>query len=149
MNIRQKLIQFVDFVLTEKKDDGDLKNLIQKLDELPLLVYAEKFEFDECDYDESPDNDYREIRKVIEFKFPELDFYESIEHSEDIDASKKICLRDAFDDLTDIVIDLIEVEWRFENTSEADALWYLETSYRSHWGSHLRELQLYLHNQHY
>lgn len=51
------------------------------------------------------------------------------------------------DDISDIVLDLKEVLWYFENTSKDNALWYFENSYKSHWGRHLRELQLYLHDK--
>jgi hypothetical protein len=36
------------------------------------------------------------------------------------------------------------VLWRWENTSQSDALWHLEFSYRTHWRAHLRGVQWYL-----
>jgi hypothetical protein len=48
-------------------------------------------------------------------------------------------------DIVDILLDLKGVLWRFQNTSADDALWELTRSFKSHWGRHLRELQLYLH----
>ncbi|WP_339075422.1 DUF5063 domain-containing protein [Teredinibacter turnerae] len=149
MSIRAKITEFVGFVLSDKRSEDDLKNLIRKLDELSLLVYAVEFEFDPEEYDDPPRKDYREIRKTIELKFPELGFYDSAEYTEELESTGKIYVGDAIDDLTDIVGDLLEIEWYFENSSEADALWHLETSYRGHWGNHLRGLQLYLYRQHY
>lgn len=114
-----------------------------------MLVYAAEFGFDPEEYDDPPQNDYREIRKTVESKFPELGFYDPAEYTEELGSVGKICVGDAIDGLTDVVGDLLEIEWYFENTSEADALWHLETSYRDHCGNHLRELQLYLYRQHY
>ena len=65
---------------------------------------------------------------------------DSIENSD-------IIVGDAIDDICDIVGDLQEVLWCFENTSENDALWHYEINFRSHWGRHLRDLQLYLHDK--
>ena len=52
---------------------------------------------------------------------------------------------DALDDVADIAHDLKEVLGRWESTSEADAIWYLRMGFETHWGKHLRSLQLYLH----
>jgi hypothetical protein len=43
--------------------------------------------------------------------------------------------------LTDISIDLKEVQWKWENTSIDDAPWCFENGYITHWGWHLRSLQ--------
>ena len=149
MHIREKLSEFISFVLSDKRSENDLSLLIRKLDELPILVDSIPYEFDENDYPSAPHSEHREIRSRVESKFPELGVYHSASYDEDLNSNETVVVGDAVDDITDIVGDLIEIEWYFENTSDADALWHLETSYRSHWGNHLREVQLYLYRQHY
>jgi hypothetical protein len=149
MDMLKKIKEFTSFILTDDKKDNDLEMLIRKLDELPLLVYAVDFEFDGNDYPDPPENIYSEIRSKVVAKFPELGMYESTCFDESIERKERLTVGDAIDDITDIVGDLLEIEWYFENTTEANAMWHLETSYRSHWGNHLREVQLYLYRQHY
>jgi hypothetical protein len=62
-----------------------------------------------------------------------------------INIEQSITAGDAIDDLADIVQDLEEVIWRFENVGSEDGLWHFKSLYRMHWGRHLRELSLYLH----
>ncbi len=52
---------------------------------------------------------------------------------------------DAIDDLTDIALDLSAVAWLWEHAGESDALWEFHRSFETHWGSHLRALQVYVH----
>jgi hypothetical protein len=56
---------------------------------------------------------------------------------------------DAIEDIADIVGDLKEVLWCFKHTSENDALWNFHNYFKIHWGRHLRDLQLYLHDHRY
>lgn len=51
----------------------------------------------------------------------------------------------AVEDLSELIDDMEEFQWRFNNTSEADALFYYELGFMSHWGYHLRSLQKSLH----
>lgn len=149
MDILDKIKKFTSYALDGERNDGDIRKLIEALDELPFLVYACQFEFDGTDYPDPPSRNYQEIRSAIEIKFPELGFYKTAGYDDDFECTDDILVGDAIDDVTDIVGDLLEIEWYFANTSEADALWHLETSYRGHWGNHLREVQLYLYRQHY
>ncbi|WP_018276266.1 hypothetical protein WKI13_11525 [Teredinibacter turnerae] len=83
MSIRAKISEFVGFVLSDKRSEDDLKNIIRKLYDLSLLVYAVEFEFDPEEYDDPPQKDYREIRKTVESKFPELGFYDNAEYTKE------------------------------------------------------------------
>jgi hypothetical protein len=60
---------------------------------------------------------------------------------------KEALVGDAIDDIADIVRDLQEVIWRAEHQSENDARWYFRNLFWIHWGRHLRELSLYLHDR--
>ncbi|MBO2638288.1 DUF5063 domain-containing protein [Shewanella algae] len=146
MNIEASIKEFVDFVLVESGEEGDLGLLLGHLDKLPIIVSSAKFTFDEKEYGDAPNNDYKTIRSKVESRFPKIGYYNTVlEISENLE-STKIAVGDAVDDLADILGDLVDVLWYFENTSEDDALWHLEQSYISHWGLHLRNLQLYLHD---
>lgn len=59
-------------------------------------------------------------------------------------SNEEVVVADAVDDLADVIIELRDVEWRFEHTSEADALWTLENGFRTHWAAHARWLQVSL-----
>jgi hypothetical protein len=51
---------------------------------------------------------------------------------------------DSIDDLSDIIKDLLEVSWYFENSTITVALERLYFSYTTHFGKHLIDLQRYL-----
>lgn len=118
MNIREKINQFTSFTLEGDRKDGDIRKLIEALDELPFLVYASDFEFDGTDYPDAPTRDYQTIRSAIERKFPELGYYKTADYDDNLECTGNILIGDAIDDITDIVGDLLEVEWYFANTSE-------------------------------
>ena len=127
-------------------EESSTDTLIAALDKLAMSLHELVIEFDESEYEEPPDLNYADIRTVVEKKFPELGLYNTAEHvSIDIGDSKLI-VGEAVDDLADIIGDMLEVSWRFENTSEMDAMWHFENSFTLHWGRHLRDLQHYLFN---
>ena len=147
MTIQELVKEFVVLVLERENELKDLSALIIALDKLACSLNDVSYEFDETDYPEVPENDYQVIRKIVEKRFPTLGYYNtSRDVSEHLETSE-IIIGDAVDDISDIVGDLLDVLWCFENTSKNDALWHFENSFRSHWGRHLRELQLYLHDK--
>jgi hypothetical protein len=48
-------------------------------------------------------------------------------------------------DLAELADDMEAIHWRFQHTSEADALFHYQLGFYSHWGHHLRSLQMALH----
>lgn len=148
MKIREKIRKFTSSVLDGQRRDGGIKALIEKLDELPILVYFVNFGFDMVEYPDPPARDYAELRRLIKAKFPTMGFYNTVDDDGNSECACQIVVGDAIDDLVDIIGDLLDVEWFFANTSEADAFWHFENSYQSHWGRHLRELQLHLYKRH-
>ena len=112
------------------------------LDRLALAYHAAP----ECapsSDEEEPPADCVETRRSIQCKFPHLGLYPWIHPLDAVDGT--LGMGDALDDLTDIVLDLRNVAWRWENTSPADATWYFKLSYSTHWGRHLANLRSYLH----
>lgn len=51
---------------------------------------------------------------------------------------------DATDDLTDIILDLLQIKWRIENNSPNDGLWYFQLIFASHTQQHIIDLLNYL-----
>ncbi len=146
MTIKTTINNFIQYVLGSNQAEQDLSVLITHLDKLALLAGQVTYQFDETDYPESPDNNYAQMRTIVESRFPTLGFYNTCEDVSEKIGETSILVGDAIDDIVDILGDLKEVSWCFDNTSENDALWHFENSYRSHWGWHLRELQGYLHD---
>ena len=147
MDIETTIREFLAFVLEGEKEVNDLGEFMTRLDKLAYVSGCIEAKFDEREYPDPPENEYREIRKIVEKRFPNLGYYNSPENICEKIPSSQMVLGDGIDDISDIVGDLKDALWYFENTSKANALWHTQESFRSHWGRHLRELQLYLHDQ--
>jgi len=147
MNIEQSVKRFLDFCLHEKSESYDLGDLIHELDLLVLSTYQSKFEYDDNDYPEPPNKNYAALRELVSKRFPELGFYQTVDPEISDEKESKVLTGDAVDDLVDIIGDVQDIRWYLENTTINNAKWHFEFSYRSHWGLHLRELQLFLHRQ--
>ncbi len=143
MSIEKEVNEFISFIF--KKDEiNDIDELIVQLDKLAVSLARVEYQFDEKDYPDSPRMEHDEIRKQVEKRFPSLGYYNTVFEVLEVGESVSPITGDAIDDISDITQDLMEVSWCFQNTSENDALWHLENSYSTHWGRHLRNLQLYL-----
>ncbi len=147
MEIQKTIKEFLSFVLKEKQDEDDHSKLISLLDKLALLNSNISYNFDETDYPDAPEKDYKLIREKVEKRFPNFGNYNTVDYLSDKIGNSKILVGDAIDDLSDIVCDLQVIIWCFENTSKDDALWNYKDSFITHWGRHLRDLQLYLHDK--
>lgn len=118
-------------VLTEEATltTADHGKLIALLDELAWLAHTIEFAFDETEYDDPPEPNLHRSVEIARVWVPA-----GIEENVI-----------AVDDLSGILDDLSEIRWRFDHTSEADALFYFQLGFQSHWGHHLRSLQKILH----
>ncbi len=85
---------------------------------------------------------YSVIRARFSTAFPHLGFYEAI--TELSNPNAEATTGDALDDLADIAVDLQDVLDR-ARVNVDDALWHFRFGFETHWGAHLRWLQLYLH----
>lgn len=147
MNIKTAIENYLVVLTPNKDEEADrIQKLIMSLDELALVSHKVDYTLDERNYSEPPEKDYKATRESIGKLFPTLGYYNvALDISEKIEQSS-LSVGDAIDDIVDIAGDLNEVRWRFENTSEDDALFHFQLLFRSHWGMHLRSLQLYLHD---
>ena len=134
---------------TSQSESDSIDALIAALDGLAVSIHAVRFESDETDYPEPPTQDHKATWQRVAARFPKFGYYNSpLDISEKI-AETTLAVGDAVGDVAEIYDDLQEVLWRFENTSQADALFHFQLGFRTHWGRHLRELQLYAHDLHW
>ena len=145
--IRNAVVDVLDLIENERRDAEDnVTSLEHALDKLALARHYLRYKFDEGDYPDPPGKNYDKVREIVNQRFPGFGFYNVVLDVAENLTKTKMVVGDAIDDLTDIVIELYNVIWCWENTSEADALWRFETMYKIHWGEHLRKLQLYIHD---
>lgn len=147
MNIKAAIENYLAVITSNEGEETDrIQKLILSLDGLALASHTVDYTFDERDYPEPPEKDYKIARESIGKLFPSLGYYNvALDISDKIEQSS-LSVGDAIDDIVDIAGDLKEVLWRYENTSEDDALFHFQLLFRSHWGMHLRSLQFYLHD---
>jgi len=123
----------------------DKEKLLEKnLVKIYSLYFEIEFKFDETDYTEFDKTEYADIRKNIASNFKDFGFYKTIFDIINIDNLKDNEIGDALDDLTDIIIDLLEIKWRIENNSLADGLWFFELTFYSHTQQHILDLLNYM-----
>ena len=115
--------------LTETDNDKLLeRNLIKIYD----LYFKIEYKFDERDFPDCEKTTYSKIRQNVTSNFKDFGLYKTMLDISDIDNSSENEIGDALDDLTDIIIDLLEIKGRTENNSLADGLWFFELTFYSH-----------------
>ena len=136
--------EFLRFVDTAPSDPAERDQRLQMhLDTLAHCQHFVEFTFDGREHPDPPDLSSG-LRDHLVRLFPDFGCYNTPE-GVTIDVGESPCaVGDAIDDLHDIVSELREVEWRWSNTSPADALFHFEFTYGSHWQHHLRWLQVYI-----
>lgn len=138
---------FLTFVETPPAEERSrLEALAEALDRL-ALAYHRTPDLSDPDAADMPDDAKESDRQFVTMttgNFRDLGAYAWVAPEEPFDTATP-GLGVAWDDLADIVSDLREVLWCWENTSEADAAWRFRFLYQVHWGRHLHSLRSYLH----
>jgi len=120
---------------------ADKENLLeQHLVKIYSLYFNVEYEFDETEYPSFDKSQLPNIRKNVESNFKDFGFYATILDINDIGSSQNSAIGDAIDDLSDIIIDLLEVKWRIENNSLDDGLWYFQLIFYGHTQQHILDL---------
>jgi len=146
LSIRKAIDAYIRLIETpDLAADSRLEELPATLDRLAAAVHEAKYPLDEVDYPDAPSLDYKPVRSLAARHFPELGYYNVVHPVTQRVADASNLVGDGIDDITDILLDLKAIVWRWEHTSVDDALWNFTTSYRQHWGMHMRSLQYYLH----
>ena len=137
--------RITEFGINDKVESENKELDIQKLlVELYSAYLNLKADFDDGDYEEVPAFDYDSIKKNVEANFPNFGWYHSVWDSHKIIPDADLVTGDAIDDLTDIIKDLLEVKWCFENTTDKNANWHLFNLMRVHSEQHLVNFLKYL-----
>ncbi|GAA3930856.1 hypothetical protein [Hymenobacter algoricola] len=119
----------------------DKEKLLEKdLVKIYNLYFDIKYKFDETAFPDFDKTEYSDIRQNVTSHFKDFGFYKTILDINDIDNTKDSGIGDAIDDLTDIILDLLEIKWRIENNSLADGLWFFELTFYSHTQQHILDL---------
>jgi len=126
---------------TPEQDERILERL---LDAIAAARHAVAYTFDAGEHPEPPEWPYEERRALVAQRFPRYGHYNVASPVSERVGDGNCNVGDALDDIADIAGELADVEWCWEHTSEADALWRFENGFQFHWGQHLRELQSYL-----
>jgi len=130
------------------KPNVESENKTDEIQKLLVGLYSEylnlETDFDNSEFDEEPDFDYTQIKKNVESNFPEFGRYHSVWESHNIVEDADLTTGDAIDDLSDIIKDMLEIKWQFENTSQKYAEWCFKDIMRIHSEQHLVNILKYL-----
>ena len=145
----KRLLQLIDDIskwgtINHPKLNTNVTLLEKQLVDLYQIVLNLDLEEEEKLYPRPKKIDYKEIRQKVSHNFPSFGFYHSVLNPLNIIEKAELGLEDAVDDLTDIILDLLEINWRFENNSKEDALWHLKFMFNAHFKDHLLNLLKYL-----
>jgi hypothetical protein len=143
-DIYNAVIEYLALIEIGKSNaEENLQTLEMVLDKLALAYHYSEHQFDEADYPDALEAQ-KKWHKLASQRFPDFGYYNMpISITQRIGESEW-GMGDAIDDLGDIAKDLQEVAWCWQNTSIEDALWHFRFGFESHWGEHLRFLQLYI-----
>ena len=137
--------EIVKYGLQPNLSVNDKEKLLEtELVKIYSLYFDIKFDFDQTDYSEFDNSQLPEIRQNVLSNFKTFGFYKTILDINDLVNLTDNAIGDAIDDLSDIIIDLIEIKWRIENNSLADGLWFFELTFYSHTQQHILDLLNYM-----
>ncbi|NRR91791.1 DUF5063 domain-containing protein [Winogradskyella undariae] len=144
-NLEKLINRITEFGLNDKVQSANKELEIQQL---LIGIYSEYLnldvEFDDEDFEGDPTFDYDSIKKNIEANFPDIGWYHSVFESHLIIPDAYLVTGDAIDDLSDIIKDMLEIKWQFENASEKYAKWCFKDLMQNHSEQHLVDFLKYL-----
>lgn len=146
----QTINQIVKFGLEQNIEiSKDERNLLleKSLISIYSLYFEIQYEYDNTDFEEYHGIKYVDVRKNIESNFPDFGYYTIALDLMDINNKDNMAIGDAIDDLSDIILDLLQIKWRMENNSKNNGLWYFELIFSGHTQQHIIDLLNYLKEQ--
>ncbi len=124
--------------------DVEVENREKNLEINLVKLYAKYCEIeyneDNTEYPAFDKSNLSNIRSNVINNFPEFGLYHNLHDFHKFEQKADLTLGDAVDDLTDIILDLLEIKWRKENNSENDAWWFFELIFYGHTQQHLIDL---------
>lgn len=144
-NILKLINRITEFGLNDKVQSENKELEIQKL---LVGLYSEylnlEAEFDDGNFEEEPSFDYDSVKKNVQANFPDFGWYHSVWECHKIVPNADLVTGDAIDDVTDIIKDLLQVKWCFQNTSEKNAKWHFYNIMRIHSEQHIVNFLKYI-----
>ncbi len=147
----QYLIQTIDAIikygqyekLSIENPIGDLRRYLVKI---YALFFDVETDFENIEYPDFVDREKytKGVKKNIQSNFPSFGYYKVILDIDDLDNLEHCGIGDAIDDLTDIILDLLEVKWRIENNSLVNGIWFFKHLFSTHTEEHILELLNYM-----
>ena len=147
-DLRALIDELLDLLRThgDGGEPADPLRLPPLLDRLALAATTLDPPFDSREHPDPPTASYDTWRGRVVRAFPGLGPYNAVQPVTEVVGAGQAVVGDAVDDLADIARDLEEVALRWQ-ASPDDALWHFDLLFRTHWGQHLRQLQLVLHRE--
>jgi hypothetical protein len=117
------IIEIVKYGLQPGLTISDKEKLLERnLVKIYDLYFDTKYEFDETDFPDIDKSQLSDIRHNVLSNFKDYGFYKTILNINDVNNISDTALGAATDDLSNIIIGLLEIKWRIENNSLADGL---------------------------
>jgi len=101
------------------------------------LYFEINYTFDHAKYQNFDKSQLPDIPKNVISNFKEFGFYKTVLDIHDLDNVQENALGDAVDDLSDIILDLLEIKWRINNNSLDDGLWFFQFIFHAHTQEHI------------
>lgn len=122
----------------------NIENKEQDLEKHLVYLYAKYFEIKDTinsiDYPCYQRPNSANFRENISLNFPALGWYHHTINSHKVLQEADLVTGDAIDDLADIILELLEVQWRYEHNSLEDATWFFKFIFQAHIQQHLLDL---------
>ena len=122
-----------------KIEDSE-KDIENNLIKLYSKYFDINYEFDNTDYPEFENEHRQNIISNVTSNFPDFSIYHEVLNCHKFNKEADNAMGHAIDDISDIIIDLLEIKWRSENNREQDALWFFELLFKSHTQQHILSL---------
>ncbi|WP_229908336.1 DUF5063 domain-containing protein [Comamonas sp. JC664] len=139
--------RFLDVLDPQRRFEDRERALRAALDGLALAYHSAEAPFDGTTHSDAPWAEANALRAGLAVLFPDLGLYNEVLNIVAPVGELEPGVGDALDDLTDIAVDMHRFLHQWETTGEEAALWHFRFSFETHWGRHLRGLQLYLHER--
>ncbi|MCY0979087.1 DUF5063 domain-containing protein [Chryseobacterium wangxinyae] len=130
--------EIIKFGLYPSLSETNKETLLEKnLIKIYSLYFDITYTFDKAKYPDFNKKQFRNVQKNVESNFKDFGFYKIILDIQNIDGLQESALGDAIDDLSDIILDLLEIKWRINNNSLNDGLWYFKFIFHAHTQEHI------------
>ncbi len=145
------LIQIIDDIIIFGELYQDIPDKETILEEKLIRLYSAYFDLNNLSHENSDNEtegfDYYNIRMIVDENFPDFGYYNSVLNIKAPEEDILAGMGDSVDDLTDIIIDLIEIKTRYINFGIEDAVGRFLISFETHIKQHLINLLNYIHNK--